>query len=155
MKKVSQQHDILIISIASPFLIGLYENGELLEIFESSEKISDTLLDLLIPLIEKYDINSIIYTSGPGSHMGTKLTYIILRTIEIIKNIKCKGVLGFECNGNLPIKALGNLYFIKEKENIIIKKIEPAQNNSFSLPQNLEMIRLEESEKPIHILPAV
>jgi len=155
LKKASQQYDIIIISIASPFLVGLYENGRLIKTFESSEKISDTLLELLIPLIEKYDINSIIYTSGPGSHMGTKLAYIIVKTIEITKNIKCKGTLGFEFNNNLPIKALGNLYFIKEKENIIIKKFEPAQNNSFSLPQNLEMIRLEESEKPIHILPAV
>jgi len=155
LKKASQQYDILIISIASPFLVGLYENGRLVETFESNEKISDSLLELLIPLIEKYDINSIIYTSGPGSHMGTKLAYIIVKTIEITKNIKCKGTLGFECNNNLPIKALGNLYFIKEKENIIIKKFEPAQNNSFSLPQNLEMIRFEESEKPIHILPAV
>lgn len=155
MKKASQQHDILIISIASPFLVGLYENGELVETFESSEKISDSLLELLLPLVEKYDINSIVYTSGPGSHMGTKLAYIIVKTIEIIKNIKCKGILGFECNGNLPIKALGNLYFIKEKENIIIKKFELVQNNSFSLPKNLEMIKLEENEKPIHILPAV
>jgi tRNA A37 threonylcarbamoyladenosine modification protein TsaB len=155
LKKASQQHDILIISIASPFLVGLYENGELVETFESSEKISDSLLELLLPLVEKYDINSIVYTSGPGSHMGTKLAYIIVKTIEIIKNIKCKGILGFECNGNLPIKALGNLYFIKEKENIIIKKFELVQNNSFSLPKNLEMIKLEENEKPIHILPAV
>lgn len=155
MKKASQQHDILIISLASPFLVGLYEDGNLVEAFESSEKISDSLLELLVPLIEKYEINSIIYTSGPGSHMGTKLAYIIVKTIEITKNIKCKGTLGFECNDNLPIKALGNLYFIKEKENIIIKKFELVQNNSFSLPKNLSMIRLEENDKPIHILPAV
>ncbi|CUV66456.1 conserved hypothetical protein [Sulfurovum sp. enrichment culture clone C5] len=155
MKKASQQHDILIISLASPFLVGLYKDGDLIETYESSEKISDALLELLIPLVEKYDINSIIYTSGPGSHMGTKLAYIIVKTIEITKNIKCRGTLGFECNGNLPIKALGNLYFIKEKENIIIKKLELEQNNSFSLPKNLKMIRLEENEQPIHILPAV
>ncbi|EFK97479.1 conserved hypothetical protein, partial [sediment metagenome] len=58
MKKASQQHDILIISLASPFLVGLYKDGDLIETYESSEKISDALLELLIPLVEKYDINS-------------------------------------------------------------------------------------------------
>ncbi len=155
LKKVSQQHDILIISIASPFLIGLYLDGELIKEWSSDQKISDTLLPLLMPILDSYDIRSIIYTSGPGSHMATKLTFVTLKTIEIIKGISCIGCSGFDCNDNMPIKAMGNLYFVKEKETIITKKFDQVPNVFFALPKKLQDIKLDFDAMPLHILPAV
>ncbi|MDD3774960.1 MAG: hypothetical protein PHV08_03250 [Sulfurovaceae bacterium] len=155
MKKVLPQHDVLIISVSSPFLIGLYHDKQLVQEWSSNEKISDALLPLLMPILDTYDINSIIYTSGPGSHMATKLTFITLKTIEIAKGISCVGCSGFECNDNRPIKAMGNLYFVKEKETIITKKFDQAPNMSFALPKNLQDIKLDFDAMPFHILPAV
>ncbi len=155
LKKVLPQHDVLIISIASPFLIGLYHDKQLVQEWSSNEKISDALLPFLMPILDAYDINSIIYTSGPGSHMATKLTFITLKTIEIAKGISCVGCSGFECNDNRPIKAMGNLYFVKEKETIITKKFDQAPNMSFALPKNLQDIKLDFDAMPLHILPAV
>jgi len=155
LKKVLRQHDLLIISISSPFLIGLYFDKQLVQEWSSDEKISDALLPLLMPIVDKHDINSIIYTSGPGSHMATKLTFVTLKTIEIAKGIPCVGCSGFDCNDNRPIKAMGNLYFVKEKETIITKKFDQVTNMSFALPQNLQDIKLDFDAMPLHILPAV
>jgi len=155
LKKVLRQHDLLIISISSPFLIGLYCDKQLVQEWSSDEKISDGLLPLLTLILDTYDINSIIYTSGPGSHMATKLTFVTLKTIEIAKGIPCVGCSGFDCNDNRPIKAMGNLYFVKEKETIITKKFDQVPNTSFALPQNLQDIKLDFDAMPLHILPAV
>ncbi|MGW8169187.1 MAG: hypothetical protein ACWGHH_04185 [Sulfurovaceae bacterium] len=155
MKKVLRQHDVLIISISSPFLIGLYFDGNLVQEWSSDEKISDALLPLLLPILDMYDINSIIYTSGPGSHMATKLTFVTLKTIEIAMGIPCVGCSGFDCNNNRPIKAMGNLYFVKEKETIITKKFDQVPNMFFALPKKLQDITLDFDAMPLHILPAV
>ena len=155
MKKVLPQHDVLIISISSPFLIGLYCDKQLVQEWSSDQKISDALLPLLMPILDAHDINSIIYTSGPGSHMATKLTFVTLKTIEIAKGIPCIGCSGFDCNDNRPIRAMGNLYFVKEKETIITKKFDEAPNMSFALPKNIQDLRLDLDGMPLHILPAV
>ncbi len=155
LKKVSRQHDVLIVSISSPFLIGLYFDGNLVQEWSSDEKISDALLPLLLPILDIYDINSIIYTSGPGSHMATKLTFVTLKTIEIAMGIPCVGCSGFDCNNNRPIKAMGNLYFVKEKETIITKKFDQVPNVFFALPKKLQDITLDFDAMPLHILPAV
>ena len=96
-----------------------------------------------------------IYTRGPGSYMAIKLTYIMLKTIEIIRGIKCMGCSGFALNGGQPIKAVGNLYFIKEKETIITKKFEQPVNADFALPQSIQDLEIDEESTPEYILPAV
>jgi tRNA A37 threonylcarbamoyladenosine modification protein TsaB len=136
-------------------LIGLYFDGNLVQEWSSDEKISDALLPLLLPILDMYDINSIIYTSGPGSHMATKLTFVTLKTIEIAMGIPCVGCSGFDCNNNRPIKAMGNLYFVKEKETIITKKFDQVPNMFFALPKKLQDITLDFDAMPLHILPAV
>jgi len=117
-----KHYSLLIISIASPLLIGVYENDLLIKTISSEKKTSEILLPVMMECLEAYDISKIIYTRGPGSYMAIKLTYIMLKTIEITRNIPCFGCSGFTLNGNQPIKAIGNLYFIKEKETIITKK---------------------------------
>ena len=136
-------------------MLGVYEEGELIETISSDLKTSEILLPLIRECLDKYDISTIIYTRGPGSYMAIKLTYIILKTIEIMRGIKCVGCSGFALNGGEPIKAIGNLYFIKEKETIITKKYEQPVNVKFTLPQSIQDLALDEESTPDYILPAV
>ena len=121
----------------------------------SEKKTSEILLPLLTQCMDRYDISNIIYTRGPGSYMAIKLTYIMLKTIEITQGIPCFGCSGFALNGGQPIKAVGNLYFIKEKETIITKKYEQPVNVKFTLPQSIHDLELDEESTPEYVLPAV
>ena len=151
----SPSHKLLIIPISTPLLLGVYRDGILIETFMSDKKTSEILLPFLMNILEKYDISQIIYTRGPGSYMAIKLTYIMLKTIEILKGIECVGCSGFAVNDSQAIKAIGNLYFIKEKETIITKKLEQPVNISFALPQSIQDLEIDEESTPEYMLPAV
>ena len=148
-------YSLLLISISSPLLIGVYEDDILIENIETELKTSEILLPTLTRLLDKYSIDKIIYTRGPGSYMAIKLTYITLKTIEILRGITCVGCSGFTLNNNQPIKAIGNLYFIKEKETIMTKKYEQPVNAPFALPQSIHDLVLDEESTPEYVLPAV
>ena len=154
-KVLPSSYQILIISIASPLLIGVYKDGELIESIESNQKTSEILLKILIDLSQRYAIKNIVYTNGPGSYMAIKLTYITLRSLEILKNISFVGCNAFDLNGQKPIKAMGKLYFIKEKETIITKKFDEALEQRFELPSMLSEVTVLNDNKPLYILPAV
>lgn len=145
----------MIISISSPLLVGVYEDQKLIKTISSEQKTSEILLPLILECLNEYDISQIIYTRGPGSYMAIKLTYVMLKTIEIICGIKCAGCSGFALNGGKPIKAIGNLYFIKEKETIITKKFEQSISMKFTLPQSIHDLELDEESTPEYVLPAV
>ena len=148
-------YQILILSISSPLLIGVYKNGQLIEKIETKEKTSEILLRKLTELSLKYNYSHVIYTNGPGSYMAIKLTYITLRSLEILKGITFSGCNAFDLNGNKPIKAVGKLYFIKEKETIITKKFDEAVEQRFELPSMLSEVTILNDNKPMYILPAV
>jgi len=155
LKNPSPNYQLLIIALATPLQIGVYCEGELIAQRTSEQKTSEVLLPLLMELLEEYPVAEIIYTRGPGSYMAIKLTYIILKTIEITRGIVCRGCSAFALNGNQPIKAIGNLYFIKEKETIMTKKFEQPVQVSFILPQTLQHLPLDEASTPEYRLPAV
>jgi len=136
-------------------MIGVYEDGVLIDTITSDSKTSEVLLPLLKTCLDTYDISRVIYTRGPGSYMAIKLTYIMLKTIEIIRGIECVGCSGFALNGGEPIKAIGNLYFIKEKETIITKRYEQPVNVKFTLPQSIQDLELDEESTPDYKIPAV
>jgi len=148
-------YKILIISISSPLLIGVYREDILIEKIESNQKTSDILLKILMELSHKYNYKEVIYTSGPGSYMAIKLTYITLRSLEILKGIRFKGCNAFDLNANKPIKAMGKLYFIKENNTIITEKFDEAVEQRFELPSMLSEVTLLNNNKPMYILPAV
>ena len=150
-----KSYTLLIISISSPLLLGVYEEDRLIETFSSEMKTSEILLPLITDILKKYPISKMIYTRGPGSYMAIKLTYIMLKTLEIVRDIPCYGCSGFALNGGEPIKAIGNLYFIKEKETIITKKYEQPVNAPFALPQSIHDLELDEESTPEYSLPAV
>ena len=156
LKKVSPNaYSVLIISIASPLLIGVYRDGELIEKIETQEKTSEILLKILMELSTKYNYTHLLYTSGPGSYMAIKLTYITLRSLEILKGITFDACDAFTLNQQNPIKAVGKLYFIKEKETIITKKFDEVVEQRFELPSMLSEVTILNDNKPMYILPAV
>jgi len=155
LKSHLPKYKLLIISISSPLLLGLYEDDVLLKTYTSEKKTSEILLPFINSILEDYNVSQIIYTRGPGSYMAIKLTYIMLKTIEIIKGIECVGCSGFELNNAQPIKAIGNLYFIKEKETIMTKKFEQPINAVFALPQSIQDLVIDEESTPEYIIPAV
>jgi len=151
----SHNYTLLIISLSSPLQLGVYEDDTLIQTISSNKKTSETLLPIISKCLDVYPVSKIIYTRGPGSYMAIKLTYIMLKTIEIIRGIPCSGCSGFALNGGQPIKAVGNLYFIKEKETIITKKYEQPVNVKFTLPQSIHDLELDEESTPEYVLPAV
>jgi len=155
LPNLSHNYTLLIISLSSPLQLGVYEDDLLIKKISSEKKTSDILLPLLSECLETYAISKIIYTRGPGSYMAIKLTYIMLKTIEIVHGIKCFGCSGFALNDAQPIKAIGNLYFIKEKETIITKKYEQPVETRFVLPHSIHDLEIDEESTPEYILPAV
>ena len=116
---------------------------------------SDILLPILKDLIDRYDISKIVYANGPGSHMATKITYVLLKTLNLIKGIPIFAVSGFELNGNKPIKALGKLYFIKEKENIITKLFQDKLEDNFFMPKDISKLKIDSNIEPDYNISAV
>ena len=155
MQKVSPEYTLLILSISSPLLLGVYRDNVLIETIESEKKISDTLLILIMEVMEEYPLSMMIYTRGPGSYMAVKLSYIILKTIEIVEKIPFRGCSAFAFNGNSPIKAIGNLYFTKEGDEITTSRFEKPPIQKFSLPASLDGLPIDENATPEYILPAV
>jgi hypothetical protein len=155
LKKVSHKIEIVIVSISKPLLIGVYIDGDLVEYIKREEKTSDILLWVLMDIKRRYNYNRVIYTNGPGSYMAIKLTYIILRTLQITQDIDFDACDAFSLNNQKPIKAMGKLYFIKEKDNIITKKINEPVEQEFKLPLKLNEISILDSNEPLYILPAV
>ncbi len=155
MKKVLPKYEIVIVSISSPLLIGVYRDGVLIEEIEKEEKTSEILLKVLMEIRSRYDYEHIIYTNGPGSYMAIKLTYITLRSLEILTDIEFSGCDAFSLNNQNPIKAIGKFYFIKDKGKIVTKRFDEVLNQEFKLPKEISNISILDSNKPLYILPAV
>lgn len=155
MQKASPEYTLLILSISSPLLVGVYRDSVLIETIESRKKISEVLLTIIVEVMERYPLGRMIYVRGPGSYMAIKLTYIILKTIKIVRKIPFGGCSAFACNGGKPVKAIGNLYFVKEKEAIATKRFEQAIPQEFALPPSLNGLVVDELSTPNYSLPAV
>lgn len=130
----------------------MYENGNLIQHFSSEKKCGDALPEILQVILDKFEIAHIIYTNGPGSFMGIKLSYIILKTFCSIKNIKFSAISGFDVSDNGIIKANKNLAFIlKDNE---INMIKEESGNLF-LPQNFNNIVIHEDTLPNYVVSAI
>jgi len=149
------KYKLLIVSLSSPLLVGVYKDDFLIDSTSSEGKTSDVLLGIVASYLKKYDISETIYTNGPGSFMAIKLTYVMLRTIEILTGVRCSGCSGFNFNGEKPIKAIGDLCFIKEKETIMMKKYTQSAVSHFSLPKSIQDLNVDEESAPSYVLPAV
>lgn len=151
--------EVLVISIARPLLIGIYENKNLIKSFKDEGKTSDVLPNIFQEIIEEYQIKTIYYVNTPGSYMAIKVAYVFLKTISITKNIQLKACSGFLFNGNSPIKALGKKYFIGNIDLNNEIKVDFLENNTkiipFELPKSIKNLKFSEDTLPIYNLPAV
>jgi len=146
---------LLINSIAVPMQIGCYRDDRLLCERQLEGRASEALLSELEGLLEEYPITRILYASGPGSYMAIKLTYIALATLEALRGVPFFGCSAFELNGGRPIRAMGQLYFVKEKETIITQKFDEHVSQEFGVPNCLGDLAIESENTPLYILPAV
>jgi len=148
--------DILVISLGSPLLVGVYHDNSLLESFVKDEKTSDILPVVFEELLKKYEIKNLFYAKGPGSFMAIKITYIFLRTISITNNIPIFATDGFSFNENSPIKAVGSRFFMKKNDNITVENLKDITKvKSFKLPTILDKTIFSAEIEPLYVLPAV
>lgn len=147
--------EILVISISDPAMIGIYEDDILIDtkISNGELKVGDFLLENFAEFIKIYDIKSVTYTNTPGSFMGIKLSYIILKTLSSVLNFELFAVNGFELNGGGAIRANISVCFIKDGETIKLGKSDKLGN--FELPANLSKINKNSDILPDYIIGAV
>jgi len=146
---------VLVISISTPILIGIYKDDQLVESISKEGMTSDILPLLFKDLLLRYEIEELLYVNGPGSYMAIKVAYIFLKTISITNNIQLKACDGFEFNQNSPIKALGKKYFIKKDGSILIDFLKDEEIKDFELPSSLDKDIFSEDSLPTYNLPAV
>lgn len=97
----------------------------------------------------------LFFARGPGSFMAIKVSYILLRTLSITKDIELFATDGFYFNENRPIKAMGKLYFVKEGDKIKTKVFNDIEAVEFDLPRLLHVEDFTKEVEPLYILPAV
>ena len=148
-------HDLVVIALTSPIIIGVYKDNKLVERIESEERSSEILPSLFKTLLEKYEIKNIIYANGPGSFMAIKVSYIFLRTLCIVKNITLLATDAFYFNNNTPIKAVGKLYFVKNRDAIETVTLLEAPIMVFTLPQELKLEEFSRDSAPFYGIGAV
>lgn len=144
--------EILVCSLDNPLLVGIYKQNVLIKQFQSQSHTSEALIEIFDEILQNYDIKTIIYANGPGSFMGIKVAFVILKTISIVKNCDFKAISGFELNDFSPIKANKNLSFIYENGEVKLSKIQPK---NFKLPQNLSNLNFISDTLPNYILSAI
>lgn len=120
----------------------------------SDKKSDESLIEILNKLTneQKLQISKIIYANGPGSFMGTKVSYIVLKTFSMVKECEFYAISGFELNGNGAIKANKALSFVKTGDEILLQKAEPKE---FELPLNLDVLNLNLDTLPNYVIQAV
>ena len=148
-------HDLVVIALTSPILIGVYKDSELVETIKSEERSSEVLPELFKTLLDRYEIRNIIYANGPGSFMAIKVSFIFLRTLCIVKNISLLATDAFYFNNNTPIKAVGKLYFVKNRDAIETETLTVAPIMEFTLPQQLILEDFSKETAPFYGIGAV
>ena len=147
---------ILVISIASPILVGVYINGKLKKEISKEGKTSDTLPLIFDEIVQNFNINKIYYVNGPGSFMAIKVAFIFLKTHCIINNILLKSCSGFKFNNNSPIKALGKKYFFNINNEIFLDFLnDNCKIHSFLLPSELDDNMFTTKNEPDYQLPVI
>ena len=147
--------DVIVIELSSPILVGIYQDRSLVETLTSEEQSSEALPTLFKDILERYEIDNIVYTRGPGSFMAIKVAYIFLQTLCIVNKCKLYATNAFTFNDSQPIKAFGKLYFIQSNGTITTQKFEEPYESRFELPKKINLSDYSEETTPLYILPAV
>ncbi len=148
-------HDVVVIALSSPLLIGIYKDGTLIQTVESDEHTSEALPVIFKDILKKYKIKNIIYANGPGSFMAIKVAYIFLKTLSVINNYTFLSTDAFFFNENRPIKAIGKLCFVKTSQSIETQIFKDVPQNSFALPKQIKIDDFSHDTLPIYGIDAV
>lgn len=119
------------------------------------DQTSEALPCLFEEILKIYTPKRLFFARGPGSFMAIKITYIFLRTLSIALEIPLLACDGFVFNGRKPIRAMRNLYFIKEAKEITTIRLEESVEQNFTLPQTLDEASFTHEIEPLYMLPAV
>jgi len=147
--------DVLLITLTSPILVGVYEDKKLIETIKSEEKSSDILPIIFKELLKKYDIENLFYANGPGSFMAIKVAYVFLKSLSVIKKIPLYARDAFYFNENQPIKAIGKLCFVKIASEIETQKFQTVPTTVFQLPDELDYNEFSTNATPLYKIGAV
>ncbi|HLD23490.1 MAG TPA: hypothetical protein VJA83_06060 [Sulfuricurvum sp.] len=148
-------HDALVIALSSPVLVGVYKDGNLVEEIRSEGMSSDVLVEIFDTLLKRYSFSHFIYAKGPGSFMGIKVTYIFLKTLSIARKIPLLATDAFFFNQNSPIKAVGKLYFVKNRTTIELEPLTSPEIIGFELPKTIELEKFNSDNLPYYGIDAV
>ena len=116
---------------------------------------SDVLAEIFDPLCKRYTFSHFIYAKGPGSFMGIKVTYLFLKTLSIVQKVPLLATDAFFFNQNSPIKAVGKLYFVKNRDSIETETLSEAPSVEFTLPQQLILEDFSKETAPFYGIGAV
>ncbi|MBE2984388.1 glycoprotease [Campylobacter sp. RM9344] len=133
-------------------MVGLYENDVKFKEISTQDHVSEALIEILEELDKEYNIQKIIYANTPGSFMGLKVAYVILKTFCEVRGCEFYAVSGFDLNENNPIRANKKLSFVKYDNKIVLEEKEPVK---FKLPQILDKLKLNSDTLPDYIIQAV
>lgn len=142
--------ELLFASLSSPLLVGVYENSILKETLENQKPSSDAIIELLETLSNKYKIERILYANGPGSFMGLKVAYVILKIFCDTKSIEFGAISAFALSQK--ISARKGFCFVLKDDKIIMEK---GQGESLLLPKSLNELKISDDTLPNYILDAV
>ena len=145
----------MVVALASPLHLGIYESNHLIKTYEANEQTSEALPLLFENVLKEFTPRRLFFARGPGSFMAIKIAYIFLRTMSIAFKIPLLACDGFVFNENRPIKALRNLYFVKENETITTQHFLEPIEQKFVLPKDLDETLFDDDNEPLYMLPAV
>jgi len=148
-------HDVLVISLSSPVLVGVYQDGKLIESVHKEGMSSEVLAEVFEELMSRYTFKTLLYANGPGSFMGIKVTYLFLKTLSIVKKIPLLAADAFFFNDNSPIKAVGKLYFVKNSNSIVMEPFSAPDLKPFILPSSLNHEHFSTDNLPYYGIDAV
>jgi len=147
--------DVLLITLTSPILVGIYEDQKLIETIASDEKSSDVLPLIFEEILKKYEVQKLFYANGPGSFMAIKVAYIFLKSLSVLKKIPLYARDAFYFNENQPIKAIGKLCFVKIASKIETQKFQTVPKTEFTLPDELDYDEFSTNATPLYEIGAV
>lgn len=163
--------DIVLISVHTPLICGIYENNQLISQSQSDELLLKALPNFFEsvlpsssqdPMYFNTKIDAIYYANGPGSFSALKLTHIFLQTLHIVHGIKLFATSSFYFTSSAYIKAFGNSYFHQNAAGEI-SLIQNAKallgwqliEAEFSLPHILDRSAFGLKVEPLYVLPPV
>jgi len=123
--------------------------------YQTSEQTSEALPMLFESILKEYTCSNLFFARGPGSFMAIKISYIFLKTLSLSLHIPLRACDGFALNEGGPIKAMRNLYFMKEHGSIVTHRVDKEIEQTFALPKILDTTLFGHEIEPLYMLPAI